>query len=98
MKRFFILISIIGIVHTAPELGAIEIRPEAVGTLRQGERDLPIGIRGAVVSAVGISIEGVDRQVIKRFLAGACNRYVTVGPASLRCVVSIAWVSDKVTP
>ncbi len=29
---------------TAPELRAIQIRPEAISALRQGERDLPAGI------------------------------------------------------
>ncbi len=54
----------------APELHAVVVGPEAVGALRQGEGDLPIGIRRLGVVLVSGPIESVHCQSGARRAAG----------------------------
>jgi hypothetical protein len=51
----------VGVIGAAPELGAIEIRPEAVGTLWQGKRNLPVGICRSIVASISRPVEGINR-------------------------------------
>jgi hypothetical protein len=57
---------ITGAIGAAPELRPIQIRPEAIGALRQGEDHLSTCIRRSVVASVGgigaCKGEGIHRQ------------------------------------
>ena len=45
--------------RTAPELRAVEVRPKAIGTLRQGKGRLPVFICRAMIASVSGSVESV---------------------------------------
>ena len=52
----------VGVLHPAPELRTIQIRPEAVVTLRQGKGHLSAFICRPAVPSIGIAIKDIHAQ------------------------------------